>query len=178
MDYAYQAVGVSALTGDGMDDFFNAVAEARKEYESCATFLVTYCVSADDLSNSLRSDYKPELDRLVANRVRSDRDHAPLLIVLTLATPQDRDRERNKQSQLDRLMKDMNVSGDAARRQAPQQHAADSEDEVEDDDYDDDDGEIMDPPHPHFLDVSRRRKESAGVTEDEQGGRWPAPGGR
>lgn len=44
-----QAVGVSAMTGKGMDELFDAVREAREEYET---------------------DYKPELEKIVAERVR------------------------------------------------------------------------------------------------------------
>ncbi|KAM0793100.1 hypothetical protein ACM66B_000581 [Microbotryomycetes sp. NB124-2] len=44
-----RAVGVSAMTGEGMDDFFDAVREAREEY---------------------LNDYKPELDKLVEQRKR------------------------------------------------------------------------------------------------------------
>ncbi|GAA5985931.1 hypothetical protein JCM11641_004832 [Rhodosporidiobolus odoratus] len=42
-----RAVGVSAMTGDGMDELFDAVQEARQEYET---------------------DYKPELAKMVAER--------------------------------------------------------------------------------------------------------------
>lgn len=33
-DVRVQAVGVSAMTGDGMEDFFDAVEEARVEYNT------------------------------------------------------------------------------------------------------------------------------------------------
>ncbi|GAA6013556.1 hypothetical protein JCM11491_002706 [Sporobolomyces phaffii] len=42
-----RAVGVSAMTGEGMDDLFHAVREARQEYED---------------------DYKPQLDKVVRER--------------------------------------------------------------------------------------------------------------
>lgn len=44
-----QAVGVSAMTGEGMEELFDAVREAREEYET---------------------DYKPELEKIIAERVR------------------------------------------------------------------------------------------------------------
>lgn len=45
--YTPQTVGISAMTGEGMPEFFEAVDECRKEYYS---------------------DYKPELDRLRKER--------------------------------------------------------------------------------------------------------------
>ncbi|GAA5895077.1 hypothetical protein JCM5296_000877, partial [Sporobolomyces johnsonii] len=42
-----RAVGVSAMTGEGMDELFDAVQEARKEYET---------------------EYKPELEKVIAER--------------------------------------------------------------------------------------------------------------
>lgn len=44
-----QAVGVSAMTGDGMREFFDAVEEAKQEY---------------------LNEYKPELDKVIADRER------------------------------------------------------------------------------------------------------------
>ncbi|GAA5994688.1 GTPase NPA3 [Rhodotorula paludigena] len=44
-----RAVGVSAMTGEGMDELFDAVQEAREEYER---------------------DYKPELEKITAERER------------------------------------------------------------------------------------------------------------
>ncbi|GAA5883668.1 hypothetical protein JCM1840_007031 [Sporobolomyces johnsonii] len=44
-----RAVGVSAMTGEGMDELFDAVQEARKEYET---------------------EYKPELEKVIAERER------------------------------------------------------------------------------------------------------------
>ncbi|KAL7423638.1 hypothetical protein Q5752_001219 [Cryptotrichosporon argae] len=64
-----RAVGVSAMTGQGMAEFFDAVEDARKEYEA---------------------DYRPELQRLAAEKAAKA--------------------DAEKQSSLDRLMKDMSVS--------------------------------------------------------------------
>lgn len=60
-----QAVGVSAMTGEGMDELFEAVQEAREEY---------------------LTDYKPQLDAVVAERVRliSFSSYSPNLSMLSL----------------------------------------------------------------------------------------------
>ncbi|OCF45110.1 XPA-binding protein 1 [Kwoniella heveanensis CBS 569] len=64
-----RAVGVSAMTGEGMRAFFDAVEEARREYET---------------------DYRPELERLAAEKAAQT--------------------EADKKAQLERLMRDMNMS--------------------------------------------------------------------
>ncbi|KAJ9103217.1 hypothetical protein QFC21_002640 [Naganishia friedmannii] len=70
-----RAVGVSAMTGAGMKEFFNAVEEARQEY---------------------MTDYKPELDKIA--KEKADKKDA------------------DKQGQLEKLMKDMQVpSGGSSR---------------------------------------------------------------
>ncbi|ORY24466.1 hypothetical protein BCR39DRAFT_546718 [Naematelia encephala] len=70
-----RAVGVSAMTGQGMKAFFEAVEAAKKEYET---------------------DYRPEITRLAEERRART--------------------EANKKSQLDRLMRDMNVDDAAPSR--------------------------------------------------------------
>ena len=88
-------VGVSSMTGDGVDEFFEAVEEKRQEFER---------------------DYKPELER------------------------KKKEREENKANQreveLGKLMKDMNVSGSGRREgQGPEvgpETVSEAEDEEED----------------------------------------------
>ncbi|GAA6060378.1 hypothetical protein JCM10212_004631 [Sporobolomyces blumeae] len=70
-----RAVGVSAMTGEGMDDLFDAVDEARREYET---------------------EYKPELDKVVAERERK--------------------KETEKSESMSRLMKDMSLSQPSGAR--------------------------------------------------------------
>lgn len=53
------------MTGDGMEEFFVAVDEARKEYE---TFVSPLHTPYSRLTCT-RSDYKPELDKIVSERV-------------------------------------------------------------------------------------------------------------
>lgn len=94
-------VGVSSMTGEGIDEFFVAVEEKKGEFNR---------------------DYKPELERR-----REERD---------------REKKQRREKELDRLLKDMKVSGDlptgSARKDDPETVS-----DVEDDD--DFRGDIVDP---------------------------------
>ncbi|KAF7951036.1 uncharacterized protein EAE97_002588 [Botrytis byssoidea] len=70
-------VGVSSMTGAGIDEFFEAVSEKAKEFER---------------------DYKPELERRRRQR--------------------DAEKEENRGKELDKLMKDMAVSGEPSSSKA------------------------------------------------------------
>ncbi|GMK59794.1 hypothetical protein CspeluHIS016_0900110 [Cutaneotrichosporon spelunceum] len=73
-----RAVGVSAMTGEGMKDFFNAVEECRQEY---------------------LKDYRPELERLKAEKEEKA--------------------EAAKAAHMERLMRDMGIDSEAARKANP-----------------------------------------------------------
>jgi len=78
--------GVSAVTGEGMDEFFDILKDSVKEYET---------------------EYKPELERLIKAKMNED--------------------EKRKKENLNKLMKDMNISKEG--------NAIDSDDEdISDDD--------------------------------------------
>ncbi|KAH8428148.1 putative ATP binding protein [Aspergillus melleus] len=83
-------VGVSSMTGDGVDDFFKAVEEKRQEFER---------------------DYKPELDRKKKEREETQ--------------------AAQREIELGKLMKDMNVSGSGPSRRADKEAETVSEAEDE-----------------------------------------------
>ncbi|GAA95520.1 uncharacterized protein L969DRAFT_92652 [Mixia osmundae IAM 14324] len=131
-----RAVGVSAMTGAGFDDFLRAVDEARKEYEN---------------------DYKPELDRLRAEKAAQS--------------------AKNKDEQIQRLVQDMKLSGGQnevlSRPSVRADPAAVGPDEL---DQDEDEGELLErddegAPPPRIP----GRRLPGGIYEDDNGGRWPAP---
>lgn len=86
------------MTGDGMDEFFQAVEEARVEYETCVPLSLPrrpHAQAADSSPPPLdppspSSDYRPELEKMA--KAREDKKTA------------------YAQEQLDRLMKDMAVA--------------------------------------------------------------------
>lgn len=94
-------VGVSSMTGDGIDEFFAAVQEKKQEFER---------------------DYKPELERRREQR--------------------DKEKKQRREKELDKLLKDMKVSGDM-----PSGSARKDEPETVSDAEDDDDfrGELVEP---------------------------------
>jgi GTPase SAR1 family protein len=81
-------VGVSSMTGAGIDEFFEAVEEKRQEFER---------------------DYRPELERK-----RKEREEA---------------KATRRELELDKLMKDMSVSG-TARTRSESRHARDEAETV------------------------------------------------
>ena len=96
-----------------------------------------------------RSEYKPELERLTAERAKQ--------------------REASKQEQLARLVKDMNVTGKATRPQPP------AEDDEIDSDDDWDEGPDAPRTEPEGPGRGPQRRVFGGIEEDGLGARWPAP---
>ncbi|KAF2094584.1 putative GTPase npa3 [Rhizodiscina lignyota] len=98
-------VGVSSMTGEGVDDFFAAVREKAAEFER---------------------DYKPELERRRQQR--------------------EEEKKGKQEKDLNRLLKDMNVSTASSSKQTkPPKAEPETISDMEDEDDDDDDGDLVDP---------------------------------
>lgn len=133
------------------------------------------------LQQSARRDYKPELDKVVAERVRlrlhSDMHPCYSCHIFTQARAQ----SAKKADSVARLMADMKVSGGAPPT-AAEQRKKDLEDFLEPDDEeeeDDDEGEIIDrSARTDYYDLpteKRKRGTPAKGDEDDDGTVWPAP---
>jgi hypothetical protein len=61
---AGQTVGVSAVSGAGIDDFFTALDEAAADYERCVPRPVCVC----GLFSDRRRFYRPELERRIEQK--------------------------------------------------------------------------------------------------------------
>lgn len=128
-------VGVSSMTGDGVDEFFEAVENKRQEFER---------------------DYKPELERRKKEREES--------------------KANQREVELGKLMKDMNVSGSGRReRKGPEtgpETVSEAEDEEEDEiikrglaDGEDDSEEDYEGPHAGDDGLSQRYKQALGGSQ-------------
>ncbi|KAI9679121.1 MAG: hypothetical protein M1829_001791 [Trizodia sp. TS-e1964] len=89
-------VGVSSMTGHGIDEFFEAVAEKAKEFER---------------------DYRPELERRQKERAQ--------------------EKERRKDEEMGRLMKDLDVKGQPSTLHKPRQEPETISDMEDEDEFED-----------------------------------------
>ncbi|KAG0745173.1 hypothetical protein G6F60_000171 [Rhizopus arrhizus] len=123
-----KVVGLSAVTGAGVDDFFKAVDEAVEEYEV---------------------EYKPEIERMIREKMAKE--------------------ERNREKQLNKLMKDMKVSKGSEvslDKDIDDERWEDAEEE-EEEDYEEDSEEENPLPSASKYPPSKAQRE-----EDEKFKKW------
>ncbi|BGP53079.1 hypothetical protein JCM8202v2_000638 [Rhodotorula sphaerocarpa] len=144
-----RAVGVSAMTGEGMDELFDAVRAARDEYET---------------------DYKPELEKIIAERERKKEEKKADSILRLM-----RDMKVSPSGQSGAVPQ---ADLDAAARGETVSPAVNLAEEDEDEDDDDDDGEVIDrSARTDYYELPERRRGTGpgGAIEGDDGTLWPAP---
>lgn len=154
-----RAVGVSAMTGEGMQELFEAVQEAREEYES---------------------DYKPQLDKVVQEREKKktqekDESMNKMLNDMSISRSTKADQAKSE--------------GDEEQRgvnPALEKYLDPNQGEDEEDQDDEDEGEIIDASaRTSYYDLPTTKPKrgtmpshyagSSSVVEGEDGTVWPAP---
>jgi len=145
LDQFYQhlrAVGVSAMTGEGMPQFFDAVKEAREEYIT---------------------DYKPELDKIIAERLAAKDANSPDKMAQMMAEMSVGAGTRAKGSALDEMLE---VGSDES--------LSDDEGEVIDKSSRTDYYRLPSKKAPRGTDPALALSEDEDEAEDGDGTQWPS----
>ena len=152
------------MTGQGMKAFFEAVEAARQEYETCVPHLILHTLISVCSTADVRSEYKPTLDRLTAERAAKSTEA--------------------KQSHLARMMNDMSVSpagagsnpfGPHARNEREDRYL-DEEKEIERQEEEEEEAEYAEDDEDFDPDVHFGAGGSTSRAAGGMGMSWPRPG--